>query len=141
MEDLLIWEKLRECLNMELAAYHRLSELHGISVPRLFGEVTVPLRFLRPGWKRSCWPSKWTLDLDSVRGLPLEYVDGVGADTLKRGEHLSDLDAQRMCADAFQMMRDVTRLGVMHNDMRAADVLVRKTDMRPFFIDFCNANA
>lgn len=120
-------------MQVEAPAYGRLADLHGFSTPRFYGKVRIGTS------RRDVWPSQWTLDLDTVDGIAIEFIDGVSADQLKRRVDLSEADAESVCQAALQIMRDITHRCVSHNDIASRNIVVRHSDLRPFLIDFGSA--
>lgn len=137
MSELASWESLDKSFRKEVRAYLRLSNLYGTAVPTFYGNVTIHVNDSF-GVTLPSLPSHWTFEPSIIRGLALEYIDGMSVTSLERGIHLSDAEAMQFAEDSFDVMRDLSRLGVAHNDLNAHNVIARKdgSRWRPFVIDF-----
>jgi serine/threonine protein kinase len=132
-DDVWAWQAGQISIQKEISAYRRLADLQGTAIPRFYGRVCIGTR------QKTDWPPHWSLDLATVDGIAIEYIDGTSAECLKRGVDISEGDAERTCQAALQIMRDITVRGVLHDDIAARNVVVRHADLRPFLIDFGSA--
>ena len=122
-----VWQLTHHYFDTEVRAYRKLTDCHGLNVPKLFGTVKLHL------------DSEDDVDHDIMSrpvGLVLQFVDGVPIADVKVGQHISEDSLPRLKADCVQISRDLQRCGVIHNDIHSKNVLLRRTDGKPFIIDF-----
>jgi serine/threonine protein kinase len=113
------WED--ECLS-----YHRLRTLQGVCIPKFYGSTEFDESVPMP---RGIHPK--------VRGILLEFIDGTTLEEVDNQSPLA-LNHQNIGDAVVNCLERIARLGVMHGDVRLANVIIRR-DGRVFLLDFAYA--
>lgn len=109
----------------ETEAYSRLRSLQGHCIPTFYGttefDETAP-----------------TTVLDTcVRGILLEYIDGFSLEDVEADSPIA-IGNPHIGQRVFGIFSKVAEMGILHNDVRPANVMVRN-DGRVFLLDFAQA--
>lgn len=139
-EEAFLQDKCHDLYKTELAAYHALSPLQGICIPKLLGGVVFqPFPDADPEIQ----------DHTAVRGLLLSYIPGFRLDQLAR--HVPRNQWQGVCDAAVRAVNACSDLGILNEDVRPENCVVRcvqkvsaeegegEVVYRPFIIDFAAA--
>jgi hypothetical protein len=135
-DEAFLQDKSHDLYQTELAAYHALSPLQGICVPKLLATV-----LFQPFPHADPEVQKYT----AIHGLLLSYISGFTLDNLAR--HVPRTQWQGVCDDAVRAVNACGALGVLNEDVRPANCIVRcvmktseldvgHTIYRPYIIDF-----
>ena len=119
----------REWFETESEAYRRLHPLQGLSVPEFFGTVAFDNE-----WLTQMQP-KFLIE---VRGILLQFIDGTAFDEIDTESPIA-LTHTHICQAAVMCFEHIIPLGVLHGDVRLANVMVRNSDGRVFLLDFALA--
>lgn len=111
--------------NTEVRAYHQLHALQDICIPRFFGITAFDQNSPRI-------PSGIHFD---VHGILLDFIDGMGFDVVHSDSSLA-LKYPHIGEHAVCCMEKINELGVLHGDIRMANIMVRNEDGRVVVIDF-----
>jgi serine/threonine protein kinase len=121
--------RTRDWFNNELRAYALLQHLEGYCVPRFFGSVAFDNKHLNqmpPGI------------LTEITGILIEFVDGISVDKIAPNSLLT-WTYPTFGSEAVKCFSQINQSGVIHGDIRLANLLLRLSDGRIFVIDFAHA--
>lgn len=121
--------RTRDWFNNETQAYARLQQLQQECIPRFLGSVVFDEQHLTqmpPG-----------IQLE-VHGILIEFIDGIRVDKLSTSS-LGQFTHLNLRLDAVGCFDRFNSLGVIHGDIRLANLLLRFSDCRVFIIDFAHA--
>ena len=139
-DEAFLQDKSHDLYKTELAAYHALSPLQGICVPKLLATV-----ILQPFPDADPQIQKHT----AIYGLLLSHIPGFTLDQLPH--HVPRHQWQGVCDAAVRAVNACSELGILNEDVRPGNCIVRrlmKTGTapgageiiyRPFIIDFDKA--
>lgn len=110
----------------ETEAYTQLRSLQGHCIPTFYGETEFDET------------SSQADGIDThVRGILLEFIEGFSLEEIEVDSPVAVTNPQ-IRQRIFDCFTKVTELGILHNDVRPANVMIRK-DGRIFLIDFVQA--
>ena len=109
----------------ETEAYSRLRSLQGHCIPTFYAKTEFDETSLTTGLN------------SSVRGILLEYIDGLSLEDIEVDSPVA-LGNPHIGQRIFDIFRKVTEMGIIQNDVRPANVMARN-DGRVFLIDFAQA--
>jgi serine/threonine protein kinase len=112
-----------EWFHNEVRAYHQLQKLQGHYIPRFFGVTTFDGVSLPAGIQ------------NDVPGILLEFIDGISMEEIDI-ESTFAVVHPHIGQSAVNCFEKVTSLGVLHGDIRLANLVVRKEDGKVFLLDF-----
>ncbi|KAG9029765.1 hypothetical protein FRB95_004917 [Tulasnella sp. JGI-2019a] len=121
-----IWNVGLNRWNLECQVYQRLKSLQEVGIPRFYGKVEV---------HRPDAASREPI-LSRVIGMAIEYIDGLPLTALEVGRNITKPDAHHMSKSLLDIVRSFRRHGVVHGDIAARNILIRRSDNAPFLIDF-----
>jgi hypothetical protein len=110
----------------EVSAYDRLQALQGSCVPIFYGTVTfdaMSLTEMSPGI------------ILEVKGIILQFIEGKRLDEITI-DSLIAIDHPQLSQAVVQCFESIIPLGILHGDVRLANVLIRDSDSQVFLIDF-----
>lgn len=130
------WMLMVASFEREREAYRRLAALQGTAIPKLFGTLS---------WsdpQLAALPPETHPMFAATPGLAVEFVEG---ETLRdaaerRAKHAWPTDAEeRMSAQLLDIARALGQHGVIHDDIRSANIMLRSPSGEPVVIDFGRA--
>lgn len=118
------WLRMARALRSEREAYRRLSALQGTTIPRLLGTL-----HWRDPQLDAFEPAEHPMFADTP-GLAIEFVEGSTLRDVAEGRSKSDSDwptdaEERMSAKVLDIARTLGRYGVIHKDIRSANIILR----------------
>ncbi|KAI0066338.1 hypothetical protein BV25DRAFT_1913091 [Artomyces pyxidatus] len=123
------WDGILNTVQNEAAAYRALRPLQGTDVPILYGLCS----FVPP----DVYPGSL---VTRVNGICMEFIDGARVDHMKIELDISEADARLVSRDMIDMMRRVRQLRLLHGDIYARNIMIRRDNFRPVLIDFGGAS-
>ena len=123
-----LFDFCRDQHRSEVKAYAHLTQLQGKSVPRFYASVDV-----------NAFPTTTKIPLFSVSGILIEFIDGYSLSELRLNEP-DKSTWQSICDEAVRTINLIGDYGVLNEDVRPHNMLVRKkttsTAAEVFVIDF-----
>lgn len=121
--------RTRDWFHNETEAYSQLQRLQNQCIPRFFGTVIFDenhLDRMPPG-----------IQLE-VQGILIEFIDGISVDEISPNSPLTTAHPS-FGSEAVDAFRQINLAGVIHGDLRLANLRLRSGDGRIFVIDFAHA--
>jgi hypothetical protein len=113
----------------EYEAYKLLEPLQGVSIPTFYGTTSFDAETLSempPGI------------ITEVKGILIEFIEGQSLDQLHKDSAIIQR-FQSIGRSAITCFESIISYGVLHGDVRVANLIVRNPDGRVFLIDFAHA--
>lgn len=135
LREKLPWLQMLAKYRREREAYRRLAALQGTDIPKLFATLS-----WRDPQLDAAPPATHPI-FAATPGLALEFVEGMSLrDFAERRTESWPTDAEeRMSSKVLDIARALGRLGVIHDDIRSANIMLRSSSGEPVLIDFGNA--
>ncbi|KAI0066335.1 hypothetical protein BV25DRAFT_1821252 [Artomyces pyxidatus] len=122
------WDGVFDVFHRELQTYRVLRPLQGADIPMVYGVCTLAIAGAQPGSL-----------IERVNGICMEYIDGTSMDRLHIGVEISEADALRVSPRILDALRRIRQLRVLHRDIAARNIILRRDTLSPVWIDFGSA--
>jgi hypothetical protein len=125
-----LWQECIEHFECETKAYHRLADLQGTLIPRLYAHVSLSATKLAPVIPQETAP------YFDVRGILLERVDGYSLESLTLGPLPQNLRTwQHIIQSAADAAYEINNRGVIMEDCAPRNVVVDRQSQTPRIVD------
>ncbi|KAJ6110247.1 hypothetical protein N7486_002482 [Penicillium sp. IBT 16267x] len=127
-EALLFW-RMKELYDTEIAAYNALEDTQGITVPKLFASLKIPGCTGEQEAQVKQYPN--------VSGLLLQYIDGFYLTDI--ADYVPRESWQFLCEEAIRILHVISDRGILNEDVNKRTFIVQRNKengYRIFMIDF-----